>query len=64
MSSGLNNTNGGNTRGTLQPTSVGRIYIQYKDSVARAWETQSVASHAIENGKATKVSHDQPEPPR
>ena len=64
MSSGLNNTNGGNTRGTLQPTSVGRIYIQYKDSGARAWETPSVATHAIESGQAKEINPDQPEPPK
>jgi len=64
MAFGLNNTKGGNTRGTLQPTSIGRIYIQYEDSGVRVWETPSVARHAIANGQAKEVKSDRPKPPK
>src|SRR3989344_7229034 len=62
MAFGLGNTRGGNNRGTLNPTNIGRVYVEYKDSGARVWETPSVARNAIANGQANEIKPEQPKP--
>lgn len=54
MAFGLNNTNGGNTRGTLQPTNGDRVYVRYTTG-ATAWVTPAVARFAIERGQAREI---------
>lgn len=58
MGFGLNNTNGGNTRGTLTLVQCDRVRIRYIKSGAQVSEKPFIARMAIERGLAKEIKSD------